>query len=98
MLTPGLADLLKPVVVVSATTHSVNILRNKGMDVVRQGKPIHVDRPFVTGVVVVLQGNPVLVDRPFVTGVSSQRDASEAHNCATVELLQPNQLADDDVR
>ena len=79
MLTPGLADLLKPVVVVSATTHSVNILRNKGVVVVRQGKPIH-------------------VDRPFVTGVSSQRDAHPAINCATVQLLQADQLADDDVR
>ena len=50
MLTPGLADLLEPLSVVSAATHSVNILRNKRMVVVRQGKPIHVDRPFVAGI------------------------------------------------
>ena len=50
MLTPGLADLLEPLSVVSAATHSINILRNKGMVAVRQGKPIHVDRPFVAGI------------------------------------------------
>ena len=50
MLTPGLAKLLEPLSVVCAATHSVKILRNKGMVVVRQGKPIHVDRPFVAGI------------------------------------------------
>jgi hypothetical protein len=50
MLTPGLADLLEPLVVKAAATHSVNILRNKWMVVVRQGKPIHVDRPLVAGI------------------------------------------------
>lgn len=50
MLTPGLADLLEQLSIVSAATHSVNILRNKRMVVARQGKPIHVHRPFVAGV------------------------------------------------
>src|SRR4029453_3675614 len=50
MLTPGLADLLEAVVVSGAAAHSVNILRNKGMVGVRQGKPIDVFRPFVAGV------------------------------------------------
>ena len=48
MLTPGLADLFEPVVVSGAAAHSVKILRNKRMVVVRQGKPIHVHGPFVT--------------------------------------------------
>src|SRR5438876_4318551 len=50
MLTPGLADLLEPLTIISAATPSVNILRNKRMVVARQGKPIHVDRPFVAGI------------------------------------------------
>src|SRR5437762_846490 len=50
MLTPGLADLLELLSIVSAATHSVNILRNKRMVAVRQGKPIHVDCPFVAGI------------------------------------------------
>ena len=50
MLTPGLAKLLEPLSVVGAATHSVKILRNKGMVAVRQGKPIHVDRAFVAGI------------------------------------------------
>jgi len=50
MLTPGLADLLELLRVISAATHSVNILRNKRMVVVRQGKPVHVDRPLVAGI------------------------------------------------
>ena len=50
MLTPGLAKLLETLVVSGAAAHSVKILRNKGMVVVRQGKPIHVDRPFVAGI------------------------------------------------
>ena len=48
MLTPGLAELFEPLVVSSATTHSVKILRNKRMVIARQGNPIHVNRPFVT--------------------------------------------------
>src|SRR4029077_7269939 len=48
VLTPGLADLFEPLVVTGPATHPVNILRNKWMVAVRQGKPIHVDRPFVT--------------------------------------------------
>src|SRR6266446_1469827 len=48
VLTPRLADLFKPIIVSGAATHSINILRNKRMVVARQGKPIHVDRPFVT--------------------------------------------------
>ena len=79
MLTPGLADLLELLTIVRAATHSINILRNKGVVVARQGKPIH-------------------VDRPFVTGIGSQRDAHPAINCTTVQLLQADQLADDDVR
>src|SRR5215469_16614072 len=47
MLAPGLPDLLEAVVVVSADTHSINILRNKRMVIARQGKPIHVDRSLV---------------------------------------------------
>jgi hypothetical protein len=50
MFTPGLADLLEPLSVVSAATHSVNILRNKRMVIARQGNPIHVDRPLVAGI------------------------------------------------
>src|SRR5438034_6123947 len=50
MLTPGLADLLEPLSIVSAATHSINILRNKLMVAVRQGKPIHVDRSLVAGI------------------------------------------------
>jgi hypothetical protein len=50
VLTPGLADLLEQLSVVSAATHSINILRNKWMVVARQGKPIHVNRPLVAGV------------------------------------------------
>ena len=50
MLTPGLAELLKPFVVGGAATHSVKILRNKGMVAVRQRKPIHVYRPLVAGI------------------------------------------------
>ena len=50
MLTPGLAKLLEPLIVSRAATHSIKILRNKGMVVARQGKPIHVDRPFVAGI------------------------------------------------
>ena len=50
MLTPGLADLLEPLSIVSVATHSVNILRNKRMVVTRQGKPIHVDCPLVAGI------------------------------------------------
>ena len=50
MLTPGLADLLETVVVTGPAAHSVNILRNKRMVVTRQGKPIHVLRPFVAGI------------------------------------------------
>ena len=48
MLTPGLANLLEAVVVVSTATHSVNILRDKRMVVARQGNPIDVHGPFVT--------------------------------------------------
>ena len=48
MLTPGLADLLEPLTIISAATPSVNILRNKRMVVARQGKPIDVHGPFVT--------------------------------------------------
>src|SRR6476620_9162614 len=48
MLTPRLTDLLESFVVTRAATHPVNILRNKRMVVVRQGKPINVDRPFIT--------------------------------------------------
>src|SRR6266571_862107 len=50
VLTPGLADLLEAIIVTRAATHSINILRNKGMVVARQGKPIHVYRPFVAGI------------------------------------------------
>ena len=50
MLTPRLAKLLECLSVISAATHSVNILRNKGMVAVRQGKPIHVHRPLVAGI------------------------------------------------
>src|SRR5713101_438459 len=50
MLTPGLADLFKPLVVSGAATHSVNILRDKRSVVGRQTKPIDVDRPFVAGI------------------------------------------------
>src|SRR4029453_769594 len=50
MLTPGLSDLLKTVVVSGAAAHSVNILRNKRVVVAWQGKPIHVFRPFVAGI------------------------------------------------
>ena len=50
MLTPGLADLFEPLVVSGAATHPVNILRNKGMVAVRQGKPIYVLDPFVARV------------------------------------------------
>src|SRR5437762_10772309 len=50
MFTPGLAELLESLSIVSAAIHSVKILRNKRMIVVGQSKPIHVDRPFVTGV------------------------------------------------
>src|SRR6266478_116678 len=47
MFAPGLADLLEALVVTRIATHSVNILWNKRMVVARQGKPIHVYRPFV---------------------------------------------------
>src|SRR2546428_11488059 len=47
MLTPRLADLLELLSVVSAATHSVEILWNERMVVAWQGKPIHVNRPFV---------------------------------------------------
>ena len=50
MLTPGLAKLFEPLSVVCAATHSVKILRNKGMVIVRQGKPIHIDGPLVAGI------------------------------------------------
>ena len=50
MLTPGLADLFEPVDISRPATHAVKILRNKGMVAVRQGKPIHVYRPLVTGI------------------------------------------------
>lgn len=50
MLTPGLADLLELVVVTGAATHSVKILRNKGMIVAWQLEPVDVDRSFVTGI------------------------------------------------
>ena len=79
VLTPGLANLLKPIIVTRAAAHPVKILRDKRMVVARQGKPID-------------------VDRPFVTGIGSQRDAHPAINCTTVQLLQADQLADDDVR
>src|SRR6476646_4591274 len=78
MLTPGLAKLFEPLSVVSAATHSVKILRNKGMVAVRQSKPIH-------------------VDRPFVAGIGSQRESHAAIYCATVQLRQADQPADDDV-
>jgi hypothetical protein len=50
MLTPGLTDLFEPLSVVSAATHTVNILRNKRMVIARQSKPIHVDCAFVAGI------------------------------------------------
>src|SRR6266446_9930827 len=50
MFTPGLADLFETIVVSGAAAHSVNILRNKRMVVARQGKPIHIYRPFVAGI------------------------------------------------
>ena len=49
VLAPRLAKLLEPIVVSGAAAHSIKILRNKRMVVVRQGKPIHVRScPFVT--------------------------------------------------
>jgi len=50
MLTPGLAELLERLSAVGAAAHSVEILGNKGMVAVRQGKPIHVYRPLVAGI------------------------------------------------
>src|SRR5213078_2584165 len=50
MLAPRLADLLEPISVSGAATHSINILRNKRMVAVRQSKPIRVYRPLVAGV------------------------------------------------
>ena len=50
MLTPGLSDLLEPLSIVTPATHSINVLRNKRMVAVRQGKPIHVDRSLVAGI------------------------------------------------
>ena len=46
-LQPGLANLLEPFVVVGAAAHSVKILRNKRMVVVRQCKPIHARSPLL---------------------------------------------------
>jgi hypothetical protein len=48
VFTPGLADLFEAFVVGRAAAHSVKILRNKGMVIVRQGKPSRVLDPFVT--------------------------------------------------
>ena len=50
VFTPGLADLFELLSVVSAATHPVKILRNKGMVIARQGNPSHVLNPFVTRV------------------------------------------------
>jgi hypothetical protein len=50
VLTPGLADLFDAIVVIRDAAHSVKILRNKRMVIARQGKPIHVDGSFVTGI------------------------------------------------
>src|SRR6476620_591048 len=50
MFAPRLADLLEPLSIVSAATHSVNILRNKRMIVARQSNPSHVLGPFVAGI------------------------------------------------
>ena len=43
VLEPGLADLLKLIVVVGAATHSIQILWNDRVIVVRQLKPIEID-------------------------------------------------------
>src|SRR5437870_11845934 len=48
VLTPGLADLLEPLVVGGTATHSVKILGNKWMVIARQGNPSRVFDPFVT--------------------------------------------------
>src|SRR6266513_1298360 len=50
MFTPGLPELLESLIVRGAATHSVKILRNKRMVVIRQSKPIHVDGPFVASI------------------------------------------------
>src|SRR4029077_17467352 len=50
MFTPRLAKVLETVVVSGTAAHSVKILRNKRMVIAWQGKPIHVDRPFVAGI------------------------------------------------
>ena len=46
--TPGFAHLFEVLSVVSAATHPVKILWNKGMVIARQGNPSHVLNPFVT--------------------------------------------------
>src|SRR5215831_2362954 len=47
MLAPGLAELFESLSVVSATTHPINILRNKWMVIAWQGNPRDVHRPLI---------------------------------------------------
>src|SRR5437763_15788682 len=78
VFTPGLTDLFEPLSVVSAATHSVKILRNKGMVVARQGNPSH-------------------ILSAFVTGIGPQSNADAAIDSAIILLIQPDQVAYNDI-
>jgi hypothetical protein len=57
MLKPGLADLFKPLRVVSSSGHSVQILRNDRVIVAWQCKPIHIHLPVVARLCSYCQAN-----------------------------------------
>ena len=93
MFTPGLADLFEALVVSGAATHSVKVLRNKRMIVVRQSKPIHVDRPFVTRISSQSEADAAIRQNhcPIAPSQSGRHDDIGAGNGPNAGLVQCRQ-------